>query len=132
MQLQSPAAQSAWSDEAYRRFWKRMGDVFGLRWYEQNGPEPTPSWKNGLQQHDIKHVMAAIMGFETRPHSGYPPNLPQFIAEIREARNAATPSDVALPAPKRDPEKIERMAAGLKSLRDYTVKATQKIMGKVR
>ena len=123
----SQQTQNVWSDEAFRRFWKRMGDVFGLRWYEHNGPEPTASWKNGLSHYEIEHVMAAIVGYETLPHGGFPPNLPQFITEVRSARERYKPASKALMAPARTPEQIQRISAGLKSVREYTVKAAERL-----
>jgi hypothetical protein len=113
MNLQpSTPSQNAWSDEAFKRFWKRMADIFGLRWYEQNGPEPTASWKNGISQFRIEDVMGAITGYETSGNSYYTPNLPQFLEEVRAARRRQQPAHRALPPPKVSEDKIERMSAG--------------------
>jgi hypothetical protein len=124
--MPSPAPRSAWSDEEYRRFWKRMADIFGLRWYEQNGPEPTPAWKHGLAQHAPAHVIAAVTGYETTTPSHYPPNLPQFLDEVRAARRRGQPAHHALPAPGKSPEQIARISAGLKHARDYAAAAAQR------
>lgn len=122
----SQETRAAWSDEAFRRFWKRMADVFGLRWYEQNGPEPTASWKNGLSQFPPALVMQALIGYETTTHSGYPPNLPQFLEEVRAARRRAVPADKALPAPKRSPDQIEKNLTGLRRVRDYAARIAER------
>lgn len=112
MQLSQYAAmRNGWTEEAFQRFWKRMGDTFGKLWYEQNGPEPNTTWQASLVGMSLDQVAYAIEHFR-KSGDAFPPNLSQFVATARQFKMPAT--HVALPKPKAEPTKIGNYMAEIR------------------
>lgn len=101
----STRAPSAWSDEAYRRFWHRMGAIFGRPWYEQNGPEANDAWRAGLANIPLDRAAAALQHF-TISGDAYPPNLSVFVKTAREIKLYR--QEKALPKPAPAPQVVEQ------------------------
>jgi hypothetical protein len=105
------------TDALCAKWWVAMGDIFGTQWYVQNGPEPTGVWKSSLSELRLERAMAVLQHFRVSGDQ-FPPNLSQVMSVARSLKlNQETHR--ALPPPKRSEEQIERVSAGLKSLRDY-------------
>lgn len=107
----SPARPNAWTDESFKRFWYRMGEIFGTAWYRDNGSEPPELWRATLSEIDLKRA-AAVIDHYRRSGDAFPPNLSQVMRLARELR--PTEPYKALPTPTRDMEKI---ATGIAALR---------------
>lgn len=109
-----------WTDEAFRRWWKAMGQIFGRTWYDTHGPEPTELWKDSLSRLTLPRAGQIIEHYRTSGDT-YPPNLSQVVnltktlAYPREpeppriSRDAPTDSKVAEIA-----ESIAEMKSGRK------------------
>lgn len=71
-----------------RKLWRSMTDLFGARWLESYGPEPSPLWANQIEQLDDLQVKRAL---QTILKSGaqHPPTLPEFLAYARNERVSA-------------------------------------------
>lgn len=116
MQLsQYGAMRNGWTDEAFQRFWKRMGETFGKSWYEQNGPEPNTTWQASLLGMALDQVAFAIEHFR-KSGDAFPPNLSQFIAVAKQLKIA--PAHVSLPKPKSEPTKIDKYLSQIRKALD--------------
>jgi hypothetical protein len=65
-----------------------MTDLFGARWLETYGDEPSPTWANqieSLEEHQLKQGLSTVL----KSGSPHPPSLPEFLAFCR--RQLATP-----------------------------------------
>lgn len=104
--------RNGWTEEAFIRFWHRMGETFGKSWYDSNGPEINASWKASLVGLALDTVARTLEHYRTSGDA-FAPNLSQFMAAARQFKSA--PAHVALPAPEHIPEKIKR---GIDSIRN--------------
>ena len=90
MQNQQHRDSTSYTENASRRLWDRLGEMFGARFYDQYGSEPSQSWKDAVRELRPDQVKAALTKIR---NSGtvYPPPLPEFIAL---ARNVQPPKPV--------------------------------------
>lgn len=94
---QSTAPQRSWNDVAYKRFWHAMGEIFGLPWYNQNGPEPKSIWMSSLCELSFDRVAATLKHYRDSGDA-YPPNLSVFMAKAKSLK-LGKQEHVALPPP---------------------------------
>jgi hypothetical protein len=73
-----------------------MTDLFGARWLETYGPEPSPLWANqveALNDAQVKRALQMIL----KTGSGHPPSLPEFLAFARGERSVEAPASPEAP-----------------------------------
>lgn len=94
-----------WGDEAFRRWWFRMGEIFGKPWFAKHGPEAPALWRDALATLTLERG-AEILTHYAHHGDDSPPNLGQVMQVSREIGNRAQPTHRALPAPKADAEAV--------------------------
>ncbi|WP_461572101.1 hypothetical protein [Sulfuricaulis sp.] len=93
-----------WPDEYVKRFWYRMGEIFGAAWYREYGPEATDLWRTSLSEISFERAALVVNHFR-RSGDRYPPTMSQVMKVAREVREPSHPYK-ALPAPHQDAEKV--------------------------
>lgn len=101
--LQAP--RNGWTEEAYRRFWERMSEIFGRPWSDIHGNEPTPTWRESLAEMSLKKA-AAVLEHYRLSGDKFPPNLSEVMAQARAIRIGEQVPFVALPYPAVSAEKV--------------------------
>lgn len=103
-----------WTDDAFKRWWHRMGQIFGRQWYEQHGPEANDAWKQSLREMSLPRA-AAVLEHYRKSGDSFPPNLSQVVSVARTVR---TETPTALPAPKQSeqtPRIVQRAVAKMRA-----------------
>lgn len=88
------ASHASTNSGASKRLWDRFAEMFGARFYDQFGTEPSESWKSAVSELRNDQVKAALAKVRNGG-SQYPPSLPEFIAL---ARNVKAPQEQPKPA----------------------------------
>lgn len=76
--MSNQPTQARWSDEAFRRFWHTMSEIYGASWFRENGERPNTEWQRGLSDLTYQRAHAAIGECREAGHDR-PPNLSQFL-----------------------------------------------------
>jgi hypothetical protein len=87
MQNQQRHDSTSYAEVASERLWDRFGEMFGARFYDQFGKDPSTSWKDAVKELRPDQVKAALTRVR---NSGaqYPPGLPEFVAMAKCQRIA--------------------------------------------
>lgn len=88
MQNQQRRDSTSYADSASKRLWDRFAEMFGARFYDQYGSEPSEAWREAVTEIRPDQVKAALTKIR---NSGaqYPPSLPEFLALARSQRPPA-------------------------------------------
>lgn len=85
--MQNPQRRdsTSYADSASKRLWDRFADMFGARFYDQYGSEPSEAWVEAVAELRGDQVKSALTKIR---NSGaqYPPSLPEFLALARSQR----------------------------------------------
>lgn len=100
-----------WTETAYKRFWARMGEIFGTPWFSHNGPEVNASWTASLAELSFDQVFAAIEHYR-KSGDAYPPNLSAFMGAAKQFKK--TIDYKTLPAPAKDMADITKKISNLR------------------
>ena len=95
----STTPTTPWTEDAYKRFWARMGEIFGTPWFSQNGPEVNASWRSSLAELSFDQAVSAIEHYR-KSGDVYPPNLSAFMGSAKQFKK--TVDYKALPAPEKN------------------------------
>lgn len=94
--MQNPQRRdsTSYADNASKRLWDRFGEMFGARFYDQFGSEPSEAWTEAVTEVRADQIKSALTKIR---NSGaqYPPSLPEFLALARSQR-APQPKDDAV------------------------------------
>lgn len=85
MQNQQRRDSTSYADNASKRLWDRFGEMFGARFYDQFGSEPSRSWIVAVDEVRADQIKAALSKIRNSG-SQYPPSLPEFLALARSQR----------------------------------------------
>lgn len=79
MQNSQRQDSNSYAENASRRLWDRFGEMYGARFYESFGSEPSKSWTDAVRElrHDQVRVALAKIRNSGQVH---PPSLPEFVA----------------------------------------------------
>ncbi len=95
-----------------------MGEIFGTRWYETNGPEATNLWQQSLTEWSLHRGAAVIEYYRTSGHA-HPPTLSEIVHVARTLKIAADKPPTEAPKRITGPViKSERTAAEFARLRN--------------
>lgn len=85
MQNQQRRDSTSYADNASRRLWDRFGEMFGARFYDQFGSEPSEAWVEAVGEVRADQIKSALTKIR---NSGaqFPPSLPEFLALARSQR----------------------------------------------
>lgn len=85
MQNQQRRDSTSYADNASKRLWDRFGEMFGARFYDQFGSEPSEAWVEAVTEVRGDQIKSALTKIR---NSGaqYPPSLPEFLALARAQR----------------------------------------------
>lgn len=85
MQNQQRRDSTSYTENASRRLWDRFAEMFGARFYDQFGSDPSPAWRDAVEELRADQIKSALTKIR---NSGaqYPPALPEFIALARSQR----------------------------------------------
>lgn len=85
MQNQQRRDSTSYTESASRRLWDRFAEMFGARFYDQFGSEPSPAWRDAVEELRADQIKSALTKVR---NSGaqYPPALPEFVALARSQR----------------------------------------------
>lgn len=85
MQNQQRRDSTSYADNASKRLWDRFAEMFGARFYDQYGSEPSDAWREAITEIRPDQVKGALTKIR---NSGaqYPPSLPEFLALARSQR----------------------------------------------
>lgn len=75
-----------------RKLWRSMTDLYGARWLETYGDEPSAVWTNQIEpltDAQVKQALQTIL----KSASAHPPSLPEFLGYARNVRPAAPPTE---------------------------------------
>lgn len=91
MQNQQRRDSTSYADSASKRLWDRFADMFGARFYDQYGSDPSEAWRETVTELRADQIKSALTKIR---NSGaqYPPSLPEFLALARSQR-APQPKD---------------------------------------
>lgn len=85
--MQNPQRRdsTSYADNASKRLWDRFAEMFGARFYDQYGSEPSEAWREAVAELRGDQVKSALTKIR---NSGaqYPPSLPEFLALARSQR----------------------------------------------
>lgn len=85
--MQNPQRRdsTSYADNASRRLWDRFAEMFGARFYDQYGSDPSEAWTEAVVELRGDQVKSALTKIR---NSGaqYPPSLPEFLALARSQR----------------------------------------------
>jgi len=85
--MQNPQRRdsTSYADNASKRLWDRFADMFGARFYDQYGSEPSEAWIEAVGEVRGDQIKSALTKIR---NSGaqYPPSLPEFLALARSQR----------------------------------------------
>lgn len=84
----STTPSTPWTETAYKRFWARMGEVFGTPWFSQNGPEMNASWQASLAELSFDQAVSAMEHYR-KSGDAYPPNLSAFMGTAKQFKKVA-------------------------------------------
>jgi hypothetical protein len=96
--MPSTAPQNGWTDEACRKWWFRMGEIFGKPWFEKNGPEPSQLWQQSLKRMPMEKA-AAVLEHYRKAGQTFPPNMSEVVELSGLLRRWEEPQK-ALPKPR--------------------------------
>jgi hypothetical protein len=94
-----------WSNEAVKKWWFRMGEIFGTRWYEMHGPEASNLWQTSITAMSMDRAGAVIEHFRTCGQA-HPPTMSEVVNVGRTLRTPEKQSP-RLPRPEVDSKKVE-------------------------
>ena len=81
--------------KTHTKFWARMADMYGKRWYADYGDKPSKAWIDVLDRFTPNQIADAL-GRLTTASPQHPPTLPQFEQQlttaVRVGRNAGDPA----------------------------------------
>jgi len=98
-----------------KRFWYRMGEIFGAAWYREHGSEATDLWRKSLSEISFERAALVVEHYRVSG-ADYPPTLSQIMKAARELRMPVEPHK-ALPAPAPDMDKV---ASAISDMRQAT------------
>lgn len=90
MQNQQHRDSTSYTENASRRLWDRFAEMFGARFYDQYGSEPSGAWKDAVKELRPDQVKAALTKIRNSG-SSFPPSLPEFLSL---AKNVSVPKPV--------------------------------------
>ncbi len=76
---------SKWTEEAYTRFWARMAEIYGRRWYAEHGERISSTWREALSRMTTERAKQAMARCMTAGDK-FPCTLSQFMARAKESR----------------------------------------------
>jgi len=82
-----------WTEQAVKKWWYRMGEIFGTRWYEQNGPEASNLWQQSITEWTLKRGAAVIEHYRTSGLA-HPPNMSEVVHTARTLRGVDAPEPI--------------------------------------
>ena len=85
MQNQQRRDSTSYADNASRRLWDRFGEMFGARFYDQFGSEPSQAWVEAVGEVRADQIKSALTKIRNSG-SQYPPSLPEFLALARSQK----------------------------------------------
>ena len=100
-------------------FWARMFELYGMKWANSYGAEPTEMWINlidSLENYQVKWVIKSLMN----TGDSFVPTMPQIVTLARTAHKPPNPNQAAIEAEHREytPEQCEANLKKLKRLYD--------------
>lgn len=105
-----------------QRFWDRMMELYGMKWVNSYGQDPTEMWINlidSLENYQITWAIKSLMN----TGDSFVPTMPQVVTLARSAHKPPNPNQAAIAAEHREytPEQCE---ANLKKLKRITQAAS--------
>lgn len=116
-----------WTTEAYKRWWHRMGQIFGRPWYDQHGPEANETWCMSLSELSFERAAAVLEHYRTADET-YPPNCSQVMALARQIRLSAPAK--ALPPPSQSEKTPEIVQAAISQIRNPYIEKNRNVFRK--
>jgi len=104
-----------WSNDAIKRLWKKLGGIYGNRFFDDHGTEPNETWIEAVTKLDYDQI---LNGLDMCLKSGddHPCNLSKFIYRCRSYVKPLAHRDYkSLPSPDITPEKIKENRLGIKN-----------------
>lgn len=105
---------NAWTEEAMRRLWVRLGDIYGKRFFAEYGDTPNVTWAESIRRLSYEQAAAALETCRTIGDQ-YPPTLSQFIGRAKQSSAPYHKPYRGLPKPPSDPAVAERNRAQLRA-----------------
>lgn len=105
------------------KFWQRMLELYGVKWVNSYGDEPTEMWINlidSLENYQITWAIKSLMN----TGDSYVPTMPQVVTLAKSAHKPINPNQAALAAEQQEytPEQCEANRKKLKRVSDAALR----------